>query len=372
MRRLLVWVSLAACFAVVASSAVLAEDPGFRDVPADAPQREAIRWAYENGITSGKSATRFGYGDSLTRAEAITFLLRYHERILKREATGLFPSPFSDVEKGAWYETPVRWAYTYGITKGMGRGRFGVNETLTYAQTITFFHRMLFGQTNSDPWWEAPVAWAVEEGLWETGYVLSERIPRENFVLMMWKTQNQDAVSGRVRVASSGFSYNEKIDFATIKTPPGFSPALTFSCDGVTIDGYKFTGEHLRTGVASDGTVLEEPIANTLVTYFSSDGYRLRQYNNEDDRDYRSRIRRLYLPAFYATVGNDEYSRASIPHDTFFNSSIRQLLTSSPTLSVKLYNLPEHRTGIEAHFIAEYIFDVAAHKNDILTLADGC
>ncbi len=38
---------------------------------------KAVAWAYENGITTGKSATVFAPGDAVTRVEFAAFLSRY-------------------------------------------------------------------------------------------------------------------------------------------------------------------------------------------------------------------------------------------------------------------------------------------------------
>lgn len=49
-----------------------AENP-FKDVP-EAYYAKPVAWAYENGITSGKTKTTFGPDDPCTRAQIVTFL----------------------------------------------------------------------------------------------------------------------------------------------------------------------------------------------------------------------------------------------------------------------------------------------------------
>ena len=55
-------------------------DPGptnpFSDVPRGQYYSEAIDWAYNEGITNGVSPTSFGTGQAITRAQAVTFLHR--------------------------------------------------------------------------------------------------------------------------------------------------------------------------------------------------------------------------------------------------------------------------------------------------------
>ena len=50
-------------------------------------------------------------------------------------------SPFSDVSEGDWYYNAVLWAYENEVTAGMGDGSFGANSTCTRAQIITFLYK---------------------------------------------------------------------------------------------------------------------------------------------------------------------------------------------------------------------------------------
>lgn len=54
----------------------ITEASGFQDVPPDAWYAEAVRWAVENGVTKGTSATTFSPNEPCTRAQMITFLWR--------------------------------------------------------------------------------------------------------------------------------------------------------------------------------------------------------------------------------------------------------------------------------------------------------
>ncbi len=51
----------------------------FDDVPDGKFFAEPVEWAFDNGITTGKTSTTFAPDDSVTRGEAVTFLKRYHE-----------------------------------------------------------------------------------------------------------------------------------------------------------------------------------------------------------------------------------------------------------------------------------------------------
>jgi adenylate cyclase len=49
----------------------------FNDVAEGRYFTKAVAWAYENGITTGKSPTVFVPGDAVTRVEFAAFLSRY-------------------------------------------------------------------------------------------------------------------------------------------------------------------------------------------------------------------------------------------------------------------------------------------------------
>lgn len=51
-------------------------DTGFADVPATADYAQAVKWAVDNGVTSGTSATTFSPDSVCTRAQIVSFLYR--------------------------------------------------------------------------------------------------------------------------------------------------------------------------------------------------------------------------------------------------------------------------------------------------------
>lgn len=55
------------------------EQMQFIDVKSDAYYHEAVKWAFENGITAGLDATHFGPDEPCTRAQIVTFLYKYHK-----------------------------------------------------------------------------------------------------------------------------------------------------------------------------------------------------------------------------------------------------------------------------------------------------
>ena len=50
-------------------------------------------------------------------------------------------SPFGDVSSGDWFCKAILWAAENGVTAGIGDGLFGVNNTCTRAQIITFLYK---------------------------------------------------------------------------------------------------------------------------------------------------------------------------------------------------------------------------------------
>ena len=55
----------------------------FDDVPDDKFYADPVEWAFDNGITTGRSPTSFAPDDSVTRGESVTFLKRYNDNIVE-------------------------------------------------------------------------------------------------------------------------------------------------------------------------------------------------------------------------------------------------------------------------------------------------
>ena len=109
----------------------------FTDVKDSKFFAESVYWAYENGITTGTSATTFSPNAGCTRADFVTFLWR---------AMGC-PEPktttyFSDVKPKAYYYKAVMWAAAEGITTGYtGTDKFGAKDICKREQCVTFLYR---------------------------------------------------------------------------------------------------------------------------------------------------------------------------------------------------------------------------------------
>ena len=137
----------------------------FYDVPNGAYFYEAVKWAVENGITTGVGNDLFAPEQSCTRAQIVTFLWRAAGSPEPKTA-----SSFTDVPVSTYYAKAVAWAVENGITNGMTETTFAPNETCTRGQSVTFLYRALkgtaSGSTNftdvkSDAFYADAINWAV-------------------------------------------------------------------------------------------------------------------------------------------------------------------------------------------------------------------
>ncbi len=166
----------------------------FTDVPADAYYTEAVKWAYENGITTGTSETTFGPMETCTRGQVVTFLWRAKGC---PEPTSTV-NPFTDVTETDYFYKAVLWAVENGITNGMTETTFGPKETCTSGHVVTFLWR-----ANGQPaaagestlveggqWYSDAVAWADSVGLLSgTGvaFEVKNNAPRADIVTYLYR-----------------------------------------------------------------------------------------------------------------------------------------------------------------------------------------
>ena len=142
----------------------------FADVPTDAYYAKAVEWAVKKGITNGKANGLFGSNDPCTRGQIVTFLWRAAGSPAPK---GTVKVP-SDVLPGSYCYDAVAWALENGITNGLADGTFGVNNTCTRGQSVTFLYRAMgtapttvngFTDVESNAFCAEAVAWAVENGV---------------------------------------------------------------------------------------------------------------------------------------------------------------------------------------------------------------
>lgn len=110
----------------------------FTDVNNSSYYSRAVRWAYDNKIVNGISATLFGPDLDCTRAQIVTILWRY----VKKPEVDLDNLPFEDISSGSYYEQAVEWAYSEGITLGVSPTEFSPEKSCTRAEAVTMMKRL--------------------------------------------------------------------------------------------------------------------------------------------------------------------------------------------------------------------------------------
>ena len=112
--------------------------PAFTDI--DIWARDAIVWAYNVGVTNGKTATTFDPNASITRAEIVAMLYRYAG---SPDVSGSL-NGFTDASSiGAFARNAVIWATTLGVVNGYKDGSFGPNRTAQRSEMAAMLHRYM-------------------------------------------------------------------------------------------------------------------------------------------------------------------------------------------------------------------------------------
>lgn len=142
----------------------------FYDVPNGAYFYEAVKWAVENGITTGVGNDLFAPEQPCTRGQIVTFLWRAAgSPEPKGTAAGM-----TDVVPGSYYAKAVAWAVENGITTGTAEGTFSPDATCTRAQAVTFLARAqnatatgktAFSDVPADSYFADAVVWAQANGV---------------------------------------------------------------------------------------------------------------------------------------------------------------------------------------------------------------
>lgn len=84
--------------------------------------KNAVLWAYQNGVVVGTSATTFAPDDPVTREQVTVFLAAFADRVLDRYTPYMWDAlfPFQDRESISYYaRTAMNWACNRGVIKGI-------------------------------------------------------------------------------------------------------------------------------------------------------------------------------------------------------------------------------------------------------------
>ena len=144
----------------------------FIDIAPDAWYKDAVQYAYDNGLMTGVSATEFDPEATTTRAMIVSILARL-ENVTTAQAAG-----FADVNDD-WYATAVNWAANVGVVNGYEDNTFRPNTAITREQLAAILmnyaaykgedvsNRADLANYTDQPstWAEEAMSWAVAEGL---------------------------------------------------------------------------------------------------------------------------------------------------------------------------------------------------------------
>ena len=145
----------------------------FIDIAPNAWYKDAVQYAYDNGLMTGVIDTEFAPEATTTRAMIVSILARL-ENVTSAEAAG-----FADVSADDWYATAVNWAASAGVVSGTGDGNFSPNAAITREQLAAMLMnysawkgedvsaRADLSAYSDQPstWAEETMSWAVAEGL---------------------------------------------------------------------------------------------------------------------------------------------------------------------------------------------------------------
>ena len=162
-------------------SATFAEDPDwtepeepatdvsdiFIDIAPNAWYKDAVQYAYDNGLMTGVSDTEFAPEATTTRAMIVSILARL-ENVTSAEDAG-----FADVSADDWYATAVNWAASAGVVSGTGDGNFSPNAAITREQLAAMLMNYsawkgedVSARADLSTYSDQPSTWAAETMQW--------------------------------------------------------------------------------------------------------------------------------------------------------------------------------------------------------------
>ena len=108
----------------------------FTDVKSGNWFYDAVKYAYEQGLMTGTSATTFAPNGTMNRAMIVTVLYR-----LEKSPAVTGASKFTDVPAGQWYSDAVTWAAANKIVNGYDETTFGPMNAVTREQLAAILFR---------------------------------------------------------------------------------------------------------------------------------------------------------------------------------------------------------------------------------------
>ncbi len=172
---------------ILESGVETAEIP-FTDVKKVAYYYDAVKWAYENNITKGESATKFGPSSLCTRGQVVTFLWRSAGEPEPKKTENIF----TDIKESDYFYKAVLWAIEKGITNGASPTEFEPETACLNEHILTFIWRYK-GEpektADAPKYYSDAMSWAGRAGMLEgVGTVDPEwACPRANVVQFLYK-----------------------------------------------------------------------------------------------------------------------------------------------------------------------------------------
>lgn len=105
----------------------------FPDVDENAEYAEAVEYLKDVGIMRGDDQGNFNPNKTVTRAEMATIICN----MLGETENLTVSDAFTDVPINHWANKYITKAKELGVISGYGNGKFGPNDTVTYAQVLT-------------------------------------------------------------------------------------------------------------------------------------------------------------------------------------------------------------------------------------------
>ena len=136
---------------------------------------------------------------------------------------------FDDVPADAWYTPYVTVAVARELLNGLGKGRFGPNNTMTRAMAVTVLYRMAgspeptqthpFIDVEEEMWYSDAIAWAYENavvnGVSADRFGLNDSVTRQQLVTLLYRFAQQVGVDTSGRDPLEGFTDVDRIsDYA--------------------------------------------------------------------------------------------------------------------------------------------------------------
>lgn len=107
----------------------------FTDVSEDNWFFEAVSYVFERGLMVGTSDSTFSPDRTVSRSMLVTVLYS-----LDGAPAVSSDSPFTDVQPGQWFASPVIWAMENNLISGYGDGTFGADSNLSREQAVVILY----------------------------------------------------------------------------------------------------------------------------------------------------------------------------------------------------------------------------------------